>query len=777
MSGRSLTLEIKSGDTVKAYDFTQATNEMFVGRSHTCQLQTPEDDRTVSRQHVRIFWKGKTAWIEDHGSTTGVLVDGHPLVKPAKLNPKAVYSLGGTLLTVKQERSSKRVRGEKYHRLEFLTGDQEHKMVEIRPNADSTGGAFTIGRSPDNDLVLNTDTVSDRHVSFIVKRDGGCWIQDRGSLNKTYVNGEILSGRERFLHSGDKITISYYEFRFHHKDDIPPVDWKKLLFVMVMLGTVLASAWVVLNGMRTKPDAFRALAVKLAAEENFAGAYQAVTNAYTAPHGGTELERRETDTLKRQIAVWSETDKAWKSVQDDLAAGHVGMVRSALGELFTPDSQGDKWGWNGLSAVTKQADAAFTYDLIKRIYAVFDLLQEKSSTGPRLGSAIQAIDTYLQTNTARFAELTYLTAPTNKLMTFRRRMQALKDGIDRIDLAIDSVNLKKPDFTAAIKTLETVPTTLPEGIRSHAAELLKTARQFQTTQQFLKREFAVVTELDFKEVQVLANQLPLPSKDECARHRLFSDARDVFVAQHRENQRLAETVAPMVRNLEAAGVAGGVKGNLVEQIMDPKVWEKALSFDCFTGRFPEPSRLDPNSLYDRLFGIECTYENLHQLPKMTGRAMNVRLRFVPLTQKARALFEQVHTFMAALERPENAGFRTGKLGDLYTLCEQILEQRDKLIAFLRARRPADAPKGAEWPRDQILAGFFAEYFTEDPSYANLRALEMAFKKLERRVAQMEEEIGTEVDPEKRLALMKQILATGVPGNSNVRKSWVKLMVE
>ncbi len=777
MSRRAVKLELRSGDAVVAtFELTEATDEVCVGRSHACMFQTPSEDHSVSGKHARVFWKGRTAWIEDCGSRNGVFADGRRLVKPEKLDRKTIYTLGGCRLSVVEEGSAQRKAAAKCHRLEFLTGDREHEVVEIRPRGDSTGGAFTIGLDPANDIVLHELSVSRRHAAFTVKRNGDCWIQDLGSRNGTYVNGEKLSGRERFLHHGDKISIAYFEFRFHDRNVTPPVDWRKLVYVFVILGALLVSAWVVMNGLRPNPATFRALATKLAAEENFAGAHQAVTNAYAAPHGGVEVERTETDTLKRQIAVWSETDSRWTSIREDLAAGRVAVVRPKLESIREPV----KWGWNETTAKTKQMDADFTYDLIKRIYAGSDMMKEKDPTAARLGAAIDGIDAYFRTNAAKFAELSYLTAATNNLMTFRRRMQTLKDGIDRIDHAVDSIDRKKPDFTLAIKTLETVIAAkdkLPEGIRAHADALLVTMKKFLETQRWLQREFDFVTGLDFKAVQDCADQLPLPDKDECARHRVFSDARDAFSERHQENQRMAASVAPMVRNLEGEGVGNGAEGSLVAYVTNVQVWEKALTFDCFSGRFPEPSRMDPNGAYDKLFGIECTYENLHQLPKMSGKSNAVRMRFVPQTQKARALFEQVRTFMAALERPESAEFRAGKLGDLYALCGQILDRREKLIAFLRTRRTRGATKGLELTREQIIAGFFAEYFTEDPSYADLRALETAFKQQERQMVQLDESIGAETDPEKRLTVMKKILGTGIPGNSIVRKYWVKLASE
>ncbi|HUQ21854.1 MAG TPA: FHA domain-containing protein [Gaiellaceae bacterium] len=67
--------------------------------------------------------------------------------------------------------------------------------------------ALTIGRDPDNDIVLAQKTVSRRHavLTFVEER----WlIEDRGSANGTFVNAErIPFGSPLPLRHGDKIGV------------------------------------------------------------------------------------------------------------------------------------------------------------------------------------------------------------------------------------------------------------------------------------------------------------------------------------------------------------------------------------------------------------------------------------------------------------------------------------------------------------------------------------------------------------------------------------------
>ena len=53
---------------------------------------------------------------------------------------------------------------------------------------------ITIGRSEENDVVINDETVSRHHLQIIFHDDGHYTLSDFGSTNGTYVNGQRISG-------------------------------------------------------------------------------------------------------------------------------------------------------------------------------------------------------------------------------------------------------------------------------------------------------------------------------------------------------------------------------------------------------------------------------------------------------------------------------------------------------------------------------------------------------------------------------------------------------
>jgi hypothetical protein len=73
------------------------------------------------------------------------------------------------------------------------------------------GPVTTLGRTPDNKIVVHTKEVSRRHAE-IVMAGGGYLVKDLGSPNGTFVNGERIT--EHRLQEGDKVTLGGKVFVF-----------------------------------------------------------------------------------------------------------------------------------------------------------------------------------------------------------------------------------------------------------------------------------------------------------------------------------------------------------------------------------------------------------------------------------------------------------------------------------------------------------------------------------------------------------------------------------
>ncbi|MCA9269610.1 MAG: FHA domain-containing protein, partial [Planctomycetales bacterium] len=71
---------------------------------------------------------------------------------------------------------------------------------------------LVVGREPTCEIVMPVRTVSRRHARF-GRDSGGYYVEDLGSVNGTFINGQPLSGRIRLEHQ-DRVRISQNVFQF-----------------------------------------------------------------------------------------------------------------------------------------------------------------------------------------------------------------------------------------------------------------------------------------------------------------------------------------------------------------------------------------------------------------------------------------------------------------------------------------------------------------------------------------------------------------------------------
>lgn len=99
------------------------------------------------------------------------------------------------------------------------TPSEDHGSIVITrgPGAGSryslVSEAVQVGRHPRNDVLLDDVSVS-RHHARIVRRSESYVLQDLGSLNGTYVNGERVE--EAPLRHGDEVQVGLYKLVFLH---------------------------------------------------------------------------------------------------------------------------------------------------------------------------------------------------------------------------------------------------------------------------------------------------------------------------------------------------------------------------------------------------------------------------------------------------------------------------------------------------------------------------------------------------------------------------------
>lgn len=136
-------------------------------------------------------------------------------------------------------------------------------------------GPIEIGRGADNHVFLPDRTVSKKHAVIVCDGDGRWEVQDLGSANKTYLNGEVVAKAP--IKTGDAIRITEFTLEIS-LDERPPdnsAQFEDTLNLEAGLSTPVHETVV------RKPDAGHAPAMRLAAKRlsDFSHACDAICKA------------------------------------------------------------------------------------------------------------------------------------------------------------------------------------------------------------------------------------------------------------------------------------------------------------------------------------------------------------------------------------------------------------------------------------------------------------------------------------------------------------------
>jgi hypothetical protein len=81
-------------------------------------------------------------------------------------------------------------------------------------------GLNTMGRSADNDVVVEDLYISRRHCAILVHHDSSCVLHDTASKNGTFLNGAKINGPTP-IKPGDEIRICNRQFVFLNRNAAP----------------------------------------------------------------------------------------------------------------------------------------------------------------------------------------------------------------------------------------------------------------------------------------------------------------------------------------------------------------------------------------------------------------------------------------------------------------------------------------------------------------------------------------------------------------------------
>lgn len=187
--------------------------ELLIGRAATEADGRLGDDPELSRRHALVTRgaDGKLT-IQDLGSANGTFVNDQRIEGAHRLSPGDVVRLGRTLLDVTAAEGAGTRAGQE---LVITAGAGEGRRLAV-------GDELELGREGRGDGRLSDDPELSRHHARVFRDSGGrLTIEDLGSANGTFVNGQPVHG-PRALEPGDSIRVGSTTLQLVATGQAPP---------------------------------------------------------------------------------------------------------------------------------------------------------------------------------------------------------------------------------------------------------------------------------------------------------------------------------------------------------------------------------------------------------------------------------------------------------------------------------------------------------------------------------------------------------------------------
>lgn len=185
------------GPSTMALDVPELLREpVIVGREVDCDIVL--DAPQISRHHAELQYTGAGWRVVDLGSANGTFVNDR-----ARRIDEVVVTEDDVLFFGSYRFPVTRIR-------DFLdTGQEDIHGGTVPLPLDKP--VITIGRGLDNDVVIDAPPIS-RHHARLVRAEGGLYIEDLGSANGTFIDGDVIEGRT-LIEAGQTISFGSFAIR------------------------------------------------------------------------------------------------------------------------------------------------------------------------------------------------------------------------------------------------------------------------------------------------------------------------------------------------------------------------------------------------------------------------------------------------------------------------------------------------------------------------------------------------------------------------------------
>ena len=238
--------------TLGGHEFRlQAGRTWSVGRDRSCDIVASH--KSVSRRHGEFVVADGSWTYRDLASANHSWMAGRP-VTSVKITGKTEIGLGRDSEVVLRARLEPAAAAHQSRQPAHKATPEPHsRSTPSRPPTPErmlslTGRELTIGRVPNNDVVVNNLLVSRNHASIRRLSQGRFEVVDLGSTNGTFLNGRRVVSAQ--LREGDLISVGGHDFRFAAQGIQERLDPNGPWLCALDIGVTTADGKILLRGVR-----------------------------------------------------------------------------------------------------------------------------------------------------------------------------------------------------------------------------------------------------------------------------------------------------------------------------------------------------------------------------------------------------------------------------------------------------------------------------------------------------------------------------------------------
>ena len=751
----SLRLDLRCrGKLIASAAVAELKGETSIGTAPDNDWRLPDAEGGSAAHHAKLVLSGGTLkLIAVEGEK--VYLRGEPLTECA-LRKKDRAAIGDAeLFVLPAPRRSPNSCDD--HRLEVLVGKDKGRMIHLKSSP------FRIGSGADNDLVLDSDVVSEHHAEIRIAANGESWIKDLHSSNGTFVNGERLGRQERMLMDSDEVSVAHFDYRFLDRNVIHTRTYfgKKVLIMGITVLLVLFGFGIFYLSSPTVETVIYAVDFYLF--RNQYDVAERILRKMPDSRGFLRYEKQYHEYLAK-IPRYRKVYAGMLQFRDELKNSQWKAASESYGMLEI----GNPLAWNPADPNTEVrkkelAHAKELLDILLGIYALdtspnasLGMLQENwrhlEPWRKKLSGDLKNEPKYLQP---------LLRQLRTKLDQQERNVQILAD-VDRMltDLAARPDAAQLAEF---VRDLEQRHRQTTGVVRIYVRELTFLLGLVRKNMDDLRNNDLALFDLrlaDIKPVSLIAT-------DDCMKIPQLYKLREQLERHYQEQLRCREHWRGLQRQLGRYDLKPGKIPDEVHFFSDElkikKTLELAALRDDPAGKIPE----DYESTFGERYFYEVLQQTVHSTVNLYASDLIPDMKVIPKCIRLKDLYRGVTEALLWFGLPQNQWLLEGRMKQTRDYYRQLLDTRPQVLKCFE-----NIASRHKYDRQYFLAR--TAYFFFAPNDPDISDKMRTFAEEWREFRAKQQKVLSEynpMDPESSRRVRDRIIAIGIPGDPIF--SWIR----